>query len=497
MFYLILHVITHLLRHPSPPPSPSHRFALAYTHLASYDHPNGNVRHLPTATNISNYLLDIAVRDLQRINRAFFVGASLFAPTTATTVDPSAARLSVYFNNKPYHTMPIALALAHNALLRAHLGADYRISVINAPLPYDTETRIQQVAVAGQLGYTLGLNIAYAMAFVMAFYVLPFVREQANRAKLLQFVSGARVAIYWGTAFVFDYATFALSAALMVASLAPFGEPGWSTGEEIAMVALVLAAFGWAAVPTTHLAARAFSVPTAGYTLMTIVYIFTGLLLATLVHSLDLFGFADTAGVMQLVFMLFPHFSLNECLGNMQNVTQHEQVCRMQCERLVAGIGAPPGTVSCEVEFMCAVWPACCGEFCSGLLAGYQWMTFLCNSFSSRVAHNLFSFTLPGIAKPLTYMAGVGLLAAVVNLLIEYRCFDALWFVVSAGGRRMQTVVPPFGDDVDDADVVEEQHRVNNMSAYEIGAQSLVVREMSKMYGRFCSVNRLSVSVDG
>lgn len=99
-------------------------------------------------------------------NRHYFVGTSMLSDTLVTA----------WFNNQPYHSVPLTLGLVHTALIRAHLGATFGVTVTNAPLPYNLETQEQQVALAGQLGLLLAVNTAYAMAFVMAFFVLPYIR---------------------------------------------------------------------------------------------------------------------------------------------------------------------------------------------------------------------------------------------------------------------------------------------------------------------------------
>lgn len=84
--------------------------------------------------------------------------------------------ITAWFNNQPYHSVPLALSLVHTSVIRAHLGSSFGISVTNAPLPYSAETQSQQEALAGQLGIVLAVNTAYGMAFVMAFFVLPYIR---------------------------------------------------------------------------------------------------------------------------------------------------------------------------------------------------------------------------------------------------------------------------------------------------------------------------------
>lgn len=199
----------------------------------------------------------------------------------------------------------------------------------------------------------------------MSVHILP--QEQANRAKLLQFVNGAKVYVYWCTAFVWDYFIFAISCALLIVVFAAFQETGWSTGPELARIVLVLAVFGVAALPFTYLITRLFSNPTSGFTMVSVVYIFCGLLAPLTVMSLRLFDRRDIADPLNWIFMVMPHYALNACLKNMQIMTQTEQVCETQCNRL-------PG---CTPQLMCAVMSNCCGKICvSNLTCRFTYDSF-------------------------------------------------------------------------------------------------------------------------
>lgn len=224
----------------------------------------------------------------------------------------------------------------------------------------------------------------------------------------------------------------------------------------------MLAIFGFAALPVTYVAARLFTVPTAGYTLLTIVYIVTGMLFAIGVTSLHHFGFIDTAAGMRWTFQLLPHFALSECLRNMQTHTQRAQVCAIQCDRLPV----------CSETLMCRLLPQCC-------------------------AQPLFGWQESGLATPLVYMAAVGGLAIGLNLVIEFRVFETMVFLWRSACDRTKASADWADDSVQlDADVLDERERVRVMSSFEMRSQSLVVRDVSKMYGGFCAVNRLSLAVD-
>lgn len=50
-------------------------------------------------------------------------------------------------------------------------------------------------------------------------------------------------------------------------------------------------------------------------------------------------------------------------------------------------------------------------------------------------------------------------------------------------------------DNVDDDDVIAEKVLINNMTEDELRSESMVMKNISKYYGHFCAVNKVSVSI--
>lgn len=103
---------------------------------------------------------------LVRLNAQYLVGA--------TIVDDN--MITAWFNNQPYHTAPLTISMVHNAVIRAHLGSDHEIIVKNSPMPFTPDTRLEMIQIGGSMGFQLAVNVGFAMAFVAAFYVLPYIR---------------------------------------------------------------------------------------------------------------------------------------------------------------------------------------------------------------------------------------------------------------------------------------------------------------------------------
>lgn len=91
-------------------------------------------------------------------------------------------------------------------------------------------------------------------------------------------------------------------------------------------------------------------------------------------------------------------------------------------------------------------------------------------------------------------MAAVGLISIAIGLMIDLRVFATIWYGVQE--RCLPTQIPFVECRTQDADVLDEANRVGTMSVGERMGYSLVTKNMSRMYGRFCSVNRLSFAVE-
>lgn len=92
-------------------------------------------------------------------------------------------------------------------------------------------------------------------------------------------------------------------------------------------------------------------------------------------------------------------------------------------------------------------------------------------------------------------MIASGVLFTAILFLIEFRIFHRMFYKCK---RTPPALSPTTGMDgaVVDSDVVEEKYRVRNMNYNQIRANNLVVRNMTKVYGKFLAVNDICVGVD-
>lgn len=266
------------------------------------------LQELPQGTSITDHILGLTNQELVSFNARTLVGLSL-----------QNEEIVAWFNNQPYHTIPLAMNLAYNALLKTSC-ADCSISITNHPLPFRVESRQEMVQAGNNMGFLLASNIGDSMAFVAAFYIIFYIKERVSRSKLMQFVSGVNIWTFWFTAYVWDLVTFLITTGVMVASLAVFQEDGWSTGDELGRVYLMTVFFVWAVLPLVYLFSMLFQIPSDGFIKALLLGIFLGVVVFYTVYALNLLGSDNISEAITWAFMIVPFFALTSALGRFNDM---------------------------------------------------------------------------------------------------------------------------------------------------------------------------------
>ncbi|XP_065074347.1 phospholipid-transporting ATPase ABCA3-like [Ochlerotatus camptorhynchus] len=401
---------------------------------------------LTITESMVDYILKRTIENTPLVTNEFLIGATI-----------GSDNVTVWFNTQGFHTAPLTINMFYNALLRTTCPR-CSIEISNKPLSFRPETRFTQLQAGNNMGFQLAFNTGFAMAFVAALYVLFYIRERVTRAKLLQFVSGVNVFAFWMVSFLWDYMTYVVTILFYIGTLAAFQEDGWSTGEELGRVFLVLMVFGFGFLPLTYLLSFRFDVPAGGFVKLMLLNIFTGIIffMAVFLMLFDGFDLIDVARGLEWGFMIFPLFALSHALSNMNIASTTLRICEAQCSII-------PG---CTEKIICEQFPNCCGV-------------------------EIFSFEPNGINRNLLFMTGLGLVCFAILMIIEYRVLNKVFDNLTSMKKT-----PALSSNNMDADVLAEKERVSNMTMNEISATNLVLRDVTKYYKKFPAVNQLSVSVE-
>ncbi|XP_055533385.1 phospholipid-transporting ATPase ABCA3-like isoform X2 [Wyeomyia smithii] len=417
--------------------------------------PSTNELKIITAP-FAEYVLNKSIDNIKAVDNTFMVGA---------TLDEANRNITAWFNNKAYHTAPLSLNLVYNAILQTFCN-DCNLRVYNKPLPYSSRIRFLRLQAGSNMGFQLAFNTGFAMAFVGAMYIMFYIKERASGAKLLQFVSGVHAATFWIVSFLWDYLVFIVAMVLYILTLAAFQEEGWSSAAELSRVVIVMLCFACAVIPFTYVWSYFFQVPSTGFIKMLIFNIFTGTVIFTGIFLLKYseFNLKDVAETLEWIYLIFPHFALSHSLNNINLALTIQQICKAQCEAMPF----------CSEEFLCSFDKRCCDT-------------------------DIYSFQPNGISRNLVYMLVVGVISFTIILMKELRLlkFEIKWHkpwgsapVESINGSR-ETI--PINED---SDVADERQRIGTLLDSELERHSLVLKEVSKSYGSFPAVNRISLAVE-
>ncbi|XP_075155305.1 ATP binding cassette subfamily A member 3 isoform X2 [Haematobia irritans] len=396
----------------------------------------------------SEYILDLGRKIQVRINSRYLAAASIRGNNTITA----------WLNNQPLHTAPLTVNLVHNAIIKAAMNESYEIAVTNAPLPYSTETVLNQLNTGNNLGTQLSTNLCFCFCFVSAFYILFLIKERESRSKLLQFVSGVNIWIFWISQFLWDIMTFTLTALIVVCTIACFQEDGFSSFSDLVRYFVVIFVFGLSVLPCTYLISMFFSEPSTGFGRVSIINIFCGmaLFIVVAVMSIDFLGTKPTADLLGWIFRIFPHFSLAMGLNKLYVNVATREACS---NRVIVIL---PDALRCQLV------PKCCYT-----IPYFDWKE-------------------PGILPETVYLIATAVVFFTVLICREYGILNEL---IYKWKQRNFKPNPPAEDAYHDDDVENEKERILNMTPSELTVQNLVLDRVTKYYDNFLAVNQISLCV--
>lgn len=152
--------------------------------------------------SIVSLLADPSKKRIEQLN-IFDIGGFHFNSTKKVTM---------YFSNVHFHSIPIMINLWTNAIAKYELGEDYNVEVVNKPINFkeDLVKETERYMIHNAIFTVLGLSLAFA------FFNHHMTKHRAGREVLLQFIGGLRVSTFWLSNIVWDYLLLSLYIAFMM-----------------------------------------------------------------------------------------------------------------------------------------------------------------------------------------------------------------------------------------------------------------------------------------
>uniref|UniRef100_A0A8C1WC15 P-type phospholipid transporter n=1 Tax=Cyprinus carpio TaxID=7962 RepID=A0A8C1WC15_CYPCA len=233
--------------------------------------------------------------------------------------------MTIWFNNKGWHSIGAFLNVMNNAVLRANLppGLDqskFGIKAFNHPLNLTKEQLSQVALMTTSVDVLVSICVIFAMSFVPASFVVFLIQERVNKAKHMQFISGVQPFLYWLANFVWDMCNYIVPATLVIIIFVCFQQEAYVSSTNLPVLALLLLLYGWSITPLMYPASFFFKIPSTAYVVLTSVNILIGINGSVSTFVLELFGSNEIGGINDIlknVFLIFPHFCLGRGLIDM------------------------------------------------------------------------------------------------------------------------------------------------------------------------------------
>ncbi|XP_071520079.1 phospholipid-transporting ATPase ABCA3 [Panulirus ornatus] len=436
-------------------------------------HGRNKMTLIEPSSNFSTFILNQAESDLPSFNQHWMVGFQMEGNRYGSYV-------LAFFNNQPFHTPPLALAIADTAVIHAVTGNNnITISTSNHPLPRTDIEKLTQDQ-RQNLGFQIGFNLAFGMSFLTASFVIFLIQERSTKAKHLQFVSGVNFITYWTASAIWDFILFMIPCCLCLLCLYIFGLKGLSEGEQLGRFMLIFIFYAWVTLPLMYLCSFFFRIPSAGFTRMIIINIISGMatvITVTILRIPDL-QLGHVADLLDWIFLLFPSYAMATAITDVYSNYRSTKICRRTAITLICSLGIAPNP--------------CCKE------------SSKCGSFGCVDWNEDFlAWEKLGIGRMLVFMGLEGILFYSLIALTELKVFQRARYSFSRVWRKVG-IKPQedmeMRDDAstpEDEDVKAECQRIHNTPLEQIQeTDKLIFRDLCKTYtGDLMAVDHLNLGV--
>ncbi|XP_023714575.1 ATP-binding cassette sub-family A member 3 isoform X4 [Cryptotermes secundus] len=416
---------------------------------------------LNETTKMSDYILRQSKIDLREVRQNYIMGATFCGNETAPTIIG-------WFNNLPYHSIPLAVQTIYNTILR-YYTYNKTINVVNHPLPYTEDTVISfQSWASNNMGFQVSFSLGFSMAFVSAFFIIFYVKERVSKAKHLQIVSGVEVLTFWLSSIVWDLFFFLLPVVGVIITFAAFREDGFRTGAELGRIFVVMICFSWSLLPATYLLSFIFSIPLTGFTRMTMINVVTGIALFMTVNILKLpsLELQDVAEILDWIFLFFPHYSLCSCVHGLYTNYAYNKAC--SAALLFPGLCLRPNI--------------CCKNNCPE------------NGCLQRT-DDYFDWQAPGIGRNIAFFILDGIFILIILLMMEFRLFERFAYFIQKSDVKIGTDNDGYEEELDSDVSAEKLKLLTTETSLLLNEYELVLKNVTKYYGKFLAVNKLCLGV--
>lgn len=186
---------------------------------------------------------------VRTVNLEYLIGASI-----------KENEITAWFNDQPYHTLPLTLNTLNRALLKQYAGNEFDIGITNKPYKLQVEgSHTQPNEEASFNSVPVYILLLFLMIYWPAVFIGFYVKERECRAKLLQMISGVNKVVYWTTSWIFDYLICFVIIFAITSFIGFYQRPSFRTQEELGQLFLILNVYMFSILPFIYFFSYAFT----------------------------------------------------------------------------------------------------------------------------------------------------------------------------------------------------------------------------------------------
>ncbi|CAO1386925.1 unnamed protein product [Diamesa serratosioi] len=383
----------------------------------------GNINKLNVMKLIIYRILFQYNESIRTANSEYLIGASI-----------KESEIKVWFNNQPYHALPLTLNTLNRALLKLNAGSEFDIDITNNPYVLKVEGSHHQSFEPSFNSAPVYVLLFFLMVYWPAVFIGFYIKERECRAKLLQMISGVNKVVYWITSWIFDYLIFFVILFAIISFIGFYQRPFFKTADDLGQLFFILNIYALSMLPFIYFFSYAFTkystgesmVPMLGF-LLAIIY---AILQVTMILSTtDLY--INLAKTFYCIGFLIPPFSLIDIFYKI-----------------------------------------------------------ISSGMDSNI--DIYEFNKTGIAWNILMLVISAIMYLIICVAKDYHLFETIIYKFLNKMRRL----PSVKDSVD-LDVKAEADKINSLTDNEVLQGKLVLKKLSKFYGNTLAVNQLCLGVEG
>ncbi|XP_015786740.1 ATP-binding cassette sub-family A member 1 [Tetranychus urticae] len=366
---------------------------------------------------------------------------------------------TIWYNPKASISLPLSVDAWTNTLIRISDEARSMSKVVTTylPMPNRAGEQPQILSMASRIMTALFSPIAFS--FIAVSYFLFPSTESANKANLIQKMSGIKAPIFWCSHIIFDFSYHIIVSIMMILGITIIDRFIFTSNEVFFSVFILMLLYGLASIPLFYLFSFLPIEPARGFSLLVTIS-----LIGTLIGSGLAAILVASDQIKSLhVFLgdLFPPFAMSFGLSKVYSQVTLIKGCRKYnaCD---------PGNLLSR--------PICCDK----------------NSEYKK--YEPFAWKNDGVLPEIAILCLDSVLYILILILLDTNLHRFNYWYDSI--RKRLSSSPQSQGEVEDDDVTSEKYRVAQLiTSGRVNTEALTVSELSKDFGSFRAVDKISFAV--